>query len=287
MPSGYSGTAGIEQPAMIGQKFNRLLVLSYDVKKSKQMRRDCYLCRCDCGIEKVMRGISLRKERAKSCGCLAHEMAAARLRGKSNPNSGRKITWRLSPDAQALVEKCNKLVPFIANKHFSRFGEEHGFGDLICAGNFGLMSAAHWYLERDEEPCKFVTFAYPRIMNLMVILIKKHGKPNPHAAKLKTIRRLYYQRTGRTLDDYDLAKLAGIPVFEVQEILRSTYSLDEPCSTENESRNTLGDLIPDKNSLSPLSLLEIKEEVAIQISKDQRKKVTEVLRLKKALAGVS
>ena len=62
------------QPDMIGQKFERLLVLSYDKEMSKQRGYDCYLCRCNCGVEKLIRGYHLRNRVIQSCGCLSREV---------------------------------------------------------------------------------------------------------------------------------------------------------------------------------------------------------------------
>ena len=58
---------------MIDRKFGRLTVLSCDEKASKQNKRDCYLCHCDCDKEKVIRGLHLRNGSIKSCGCLSRE----------------------------------------------------------------------------------------------------------------------------------------------------------------------------------------------------------------------
>jgi len=73
MPSGIykriTGQAGQIRLEMLDQRFERLLVLSYDESVSKQ-GVDSYLVRCDCGIEKVVRGASLRSGNTKSCGCL-------------------------------------------------------------------------------------------------------------------------------------------------------------------------------------------------------------------------
>ena len=38
-----------------------------------------YLCRCDCGTEKVVQGNSLRTGRSKSCGCLTGDSARERF----------------------------------------------------------------------------------------------------------------------------------------------------------------------------------------------------------------
>lgn len=53
---------------MIGNKFGKLLVIS---QSGKNKRGDIlWLCKCDCGLEKIVKGSNLRIGKTKSCGCL-------------------------------------------------------------------------------------------------------------------------------------------------------------------------------------------------------------------------
>jgi hypothetical protein len=54
---------------LIGQKFGRLTV----VKRGPSTERGeaTWLCKCECGTEKHVRGHCLRRGDTKSCGCLA------------------------------------------------------------------------------------------------------------------------------------------------------------------------------------------------------------------------
>ncbi len=64
---------------MIGQKFNRLTVIKEEEKlryKTSTVRR--FLCRCDCGNEKVIIGAHLRSGKIQSCGCYNIEVATER-----------------------------------------------------------------------------------------------------------------------------------------------------------------------------------------------------------------
>lgn len=56
---------------LIGQKFNRLLVIS-QAENSKDHRTQ-WLCRCDCGNHKIAQGKLLKSGQVKSCGCLQKE----------------------------------------------------------------------------------------------------------------------------------------------------------------------------------------------------------------------
>lgn len=61
---------------LVGQRFTRLTVLSlagYTLK-----RHAAWLCRCDCGIEKIISQSSLRGK-VKSCGCLIKEIGTQKV----------------------------------------------------------------------------------------------------------------------------------------------------------------------------------------------------------------
>jgi len=63
----------------VGQKYDRWEVLKsshitqYFGKNNRPVR--CYLCRCDCGKEQLVRGDYLIQGRSKSCGCLRSDRA--------------------------------------------------------------------------------------------------------------------------------------------------------------------------------------------------------------------
>jgi hypothetical protein len=56
---------------LIGQKFGRLTVIRRADSKSKDPR---WLCKCECGAEKIVRSSCLRYGEAKSCGCISKQL---------------------------------------------------------------------------------------------------------------------------------------------------------------------------------------------------------------------
>lgn len=69
---------------LTGQTFGRLTVLNYQGINEKGIHM--WLCRCECGNEKVARGDTLRYGQTRSCGCLAHEAHVAAGK-KGHPSS--------------------------------------------------------------------------------------------------------------------------------------------------------------------------------------------------------
>lgn len=69
-----------------GNRYGRWLVVGYAgstiVTPGRSKSEASWLCRCDCGVEKVVRGGNLHNGSSKSCGCLAREMARVSSRLK-------------------------------------------------------------------------------------------------------------------------------------------------------------------------------------------------------------
>lgn len=63
---------------MTGLRFGRLTVLSRAENNARQDAQ--WLCRCDCGSEKIIPGVQLRQGKAISCGCLKAEKASERMK---------------------------------------------------------------------------------------------------------------------------------------------------------------------------------------------------------------
>lgn len=67
---------------LTGERFGRLTVISFAYSKNKQTY---WLCRCDCGKEKIIQRSSLLRGETKSCGCYnadkqkTHGMTKSRL----------------------------------------------------------------------------------------------------------------------------------------------------------------------------------------------------------------
>ena len=72
-----------------GKRFGRLVVL-HEAETVKYVRR--YLCRCDCGAEKVVRSQVLVRGECQSCGCLRREATSARRR-----SHGHSVGGKVSP----------------------------------------------------------------------------------------------------------------------------------------------------------------------------------------------
>lgn len=85
---------------MSGQRFGRLIVLDQCRTGTYGLGAD-WLCRCDCGTEKWIRGVLIRNGNSTSCGCQRHETNRSRRVPLTGSRSGKLLVldqWRLDTD---------------------------------------------------------------------------------------------------------------------------------------------------------------------------------------------
>lgn len=107
-----------------GERFGRLTAVSH-AGKSKH-GRSVWLCRCDCGAEKIIAQRSLISGNTTSCGCYQREVASkgAPSRNKKNAKHGMAGTpiyrvWHM------MLQRCNNQN----NKNYKDYG---GRGINVC-----------------------------------------------------------------------------------------------------------------------------------------------------------
>lgn len=91
-----------------GQRFGRLVVLDRDGHDNHG--HVTWRCLCDCGNEKTVTGISLKKGVTKSCGCLHREMMAAVQRAKALPPEVKAANRKRSAAKQREKRKANPVA---------------------------------------------------------------------------------------------------------------------------------------------------------------------------------
>lgn len=108
---------GHNENELVGSRFGRLVVQSKVFKPGRT--GTLWLCKCDCGSEKVIRVMLLKKGITTSCGCLSRELTSQikRTHGfSSHPSYG---TWR------SMIVRCTDST----SKEYKNYG---GRGISIC-----------------------------------------------------------------------------------------------------------------------------------------------------------
>lgn len=104
----------MKRKELAGLVFGRYTVISWITRSKNGTSK--WLCRCECGTEKVIFATALLDGTTKSCGCLSREQAGKRLtthgqtRGKQR--SGAYISW------DRMKQRCNTK----SNKHYGGKG---------------------------------------------------------------------------------------------------------------------------------------------------------------------
>ena len=139
---------------LTGQNFGRLIVIKrVENDKSGNHR---WLCRCDCGKEKVIRGSDLKNGHTKSCGCLKIKHGHT----KNGKPDGIYKSWH------DIIQRCT-------NPNCSNYKDYGGRGIMVCEEwldflNFEKDMIKGWKpgltLERennelgyDKENCEWIT----------------------------------------------------------------------------------------------------------------------------------
>ena len=102
---------------LTGQKFGMMTVLQRMTNNPYGV--PLYLCRCDCGTEKIVRGDYLRKFHKPSCGCINRA-----IRSKSRRTHGFEY-HPLTPIWRAMMSRCENPN----NKDYKHYG---GRGITVC-----------------------------------------------------------------------------------------------------------------------------------------------------------
>lgn len=131
-----------------GQRFGRLTVLRLEGQASD--RHALWLCRCDCGSEKIIRGHSLRGGQSRSCGCLNTHQYALR--------HGDTRKGQLAPEWSSwygMLQRCQ-------NPNTSNFELYGGRGIRVCDR---WQSYEHFLTDMGRRPDPPEQYSLDRIDN--------------------------------------------------------------------------------------------------------------------------
>lgn len=125
---------------LTGQRFGKLTVVRF--VKFNRWNAAVYLCRCDCGCEKIILGASLRSGNTKSCGCLS-----TRKDGKNNfdryhvlnPGDSRPRNRRLHSIWLGMRYRCNST-------HSEVYKDYGGRGICVCSEWDDFYTFQEWAL---------------------------------------------------------------------------------------------------------------------------------------------
>lgn len=94
---------------MVGKKFNKLTVISFNTNKSKKGKK-YFNCKCECGTKKTVRSDSLTDGSVKSCGCFSQEFSkktCIKKYGVDHPSKGIEVARKMAKDQNNSCILCH------------------------------------------------------------------------------------------------------------------------------------------------------------------------------------
>lgn len=139
-------------PSLIGQKYGMLTVIEQASSTADGQRR--WLCRCECGTEKIIMGSNLKRGTTVSCGCKKRSNLTGQKFGRLTvlersdrygSRGSRKVPlWKCRCECGAITYKATDTL---TNPDVSMCRS--------CAGNFGSQTArAHAGFESGTQLSK-------------------------------------------------------------------------------------------------------------------------------------
>jgi len=163
-------------------------------------------------------------------------------------------------DRRALDKLVTANLRFVISACKGYCGKGLSFSDLINEGNIGLIKAAHRFDE--TRGYRFISYAGWWIKQSISAALAEQGKSIRRVRGIPTIlnrasvaTRKLTRKLQRKPTFSEIAEEAGYKESEINRAMsvsRTFSSLDEPVHGKKAgSRNTLGDLLADKNAQSP------------------------------------
>lgn len=133
---GSHGISPVNYRDLTGRRFGRLTVIRRESEIGQKVR---WLCRCDCGNEKVIAAYALTSGNTKSCGCLQSE--SRHINAKKHGGRGTRLynVWK------AMRQRCN-------DPNYSSYPYYGGRGISVCEEWSDYQVFRDWAFANGYDP---------------------------------------------------------------------------------------------------------------------------------------
>jgi hypothetical protein len=149
---------------LTGQKFGKLTVIERKYLSNK-WGRIIWLCKCDCGKEKIIYGYNLVREHTKSCGCLQKErtienrrfslgFASMRQTIKAYKRSAKIRGYSFELTEEQFTKITQKDCHYCGAKPNNKTEQKGYFGNYIYNGIDRVDNNRGYTLENSVPCCK-------------------------------------------------------------------------------------------------------------------------------------
>jgi hypothetical protein len=198
-----------------GQRFGRWTVVAY-------FSQNKWICRCDCGSDRVILSQNLRRGASKSCGCLANELSAKRRFIHGLSNTREFSSWR------NMMQRCN-------NKKYISYERYGGRGIVVCSEWFDFKN----FLS-DMGPIPSSRHSIDRINNDGMYSKENCKWATMEEQSLNKKNTRYISLNGRMFKMAEISKLCGIPTGRIASRIRAGWAEEDavkiPVSRKNKAK---------------------------------------------------
>lgn len=212
----------------IGEKFGRLLVISY--KGKNKHHKSLVLTKCDCGNESVKLINSLRSGKTKSCGCLHKETSKSTMKKINHLGRNNRLRHGYSKKPEFYIWRSMKARCLNPKQvSYPRYG---GRNIKIC--DRWIKSFDNFINDMGERPSK----------NHILDRIDFNGdytKDNcrwvtQYISDRNRSSNKFFTYKGKTLIESDWSKKLGLQRGAIQKRLNKGWTLEAALSTPKLSR---------------------------------------------------
>lgn len=133
---------------LTGLRFGRWTVLIFSHITQEKKRRKIWLCKCDCGNEKLVRADALTRGKSNSCGCYAKEISSKKAFKHGHVTNAQKKSTLSNGTRTYVTWKGMKQRCFDPNAdQYPNYG---GRGITVC--NRWVNSFEHFLEDMGERP---------------------------------------------------------------------------------------------------------------------------------------
>jgi len=151
---------------LTGKRFGRLIVI--ERSGSDKRGNSMWLCKCDCGTEKVIRGEKLNSGQTKSCGCLMRELIGrklpfgianmrAKIRAYKKRAKARGLKYNLTEEQFAEITQKNCYYCGAKPNNISK--DSKSYGEYIYNGIDRIDSNKGYTIDNVVPCCKICNIA--------------------------------------------------------------------------------------------------------------------------------
>lgn len=213
-----------------GQKYNRLTLIRFERKN--KYHHSFWLCKCDCGTEKIVNVSQVKSGAIKSCGCLNKELSRKRLM-ESTQTHGYANKERLYDIWKNMKRRCYDK----SNKRYENYG---GKGVIVCD-------------EWKNDYLSFRKWAYANGYNdeLTIDRIDVNGNYEPSNCKWSSWKEQMNNQTrnrflaykGKTMTMSQWAELLGLTYGAMNHRVQRGWSMERIVNTPLRTSSNKGDSI--------------------------------------------